>query len=491
MLRFNRSLVWFRRDLRSFDHAALHHALTQSGAVFCVFIFDKCILDRLQPADRRVEFIHASIAELDAELRGAGGALIVRHAVAADEIPRLATELGVDAVFANHDYEPYAVDRDNEVGSALQAAGRAWLSFKDQAVFERNEVLSQAGKPFSVFTPYKNAWLRQLHAMDGDSCLQPYAIEPYASRLARHEEMVCDGIPPLAALGFEKTGLSELDIVPGMSGGQRLLDEFGAQIGTYHTSRDFPSANGTSRLSAHLRFGTVSIRALARRAIEAMRTGTGGSGASTWLSELIWRDFYFMILYHHPHVAARAFKPAYDAIRWESGARAEAYFDAWSAGKTGYPLVDAAMTQLNRTGYMHNRLRMVTASFLVKDLGIDWRRGEQYFAERLLDYDLAANNGGWQWAASSGCDAQPYFRIFNPVAQSEKFDPEGKFIRHHLPQLEAVPDKYIHAPWRIPPVVGQQAGFEPGRDYPMPIVAHEEARKNTLARYAVVRSSAP
>lgn len=486
MPHFNKSLVWFRRDLRNFDHAALHHALERSTAVFCVFIFDKPILEHLDARDRRMAFIHASVRELDAALRRAGGALIVRHAVAATEIPRLAAELGVDAVFANHDYEPAAVGRDNEVEKALRAAGCVLLTFKDQVIFEKNEVLSLAGKPFSVFTPYKNAWRKKLHA-DGDFHIAPYTIRPQDSRLARHGNMGSASIPSLASLGFETTGSAEPGPGAGMSGGQVQLDDFAMRMGTYAMNRDFPSVNGTSRLSVHLRFGTVSIRALARRAIEAMRTGADSSGASVWLSELIWRDFYFMILYHHPHVTTRAFKPEYDAIAWESGLQADAWFKAWCAGQTGYPLVDAAMTQLNQTGYMHNRLRMVTASFLVKDLGIDWRRGEAYFANRLNDYDLAANNGGWQWAASSGCDAQPYFRIFNPVSQSEKFDAEGKFIRRYLPQLHVLPDKYIHAPWRMPPAIARQAGFEPGGDYPLPLVAHEEARKNTLARYAVVK----
>jgi deoxyribodipyrimidine photo-lyase len=237
----------------------------------------------------------------------------------------------------------------------------------------------------------------------------------------------------------------------------------------------------------HLRFGTVSIRALARHAMQAIQAGTGGEGAAVWLSELVWRDFYFMILHHHPHVADRAFKPEYDRIVWEEGQKADADFAAWCEGRTGYPLVDAAMHQLNQTGYMHNRLRMVTACFLIKDLGIDWRRGEAYFARQLNDFDLSANNGGWQWAASSGCDAQPYFRIFNPITQSEKFDAEGKFIKRYLPQLAKLDRKQIHAPWLAPELLLSSAGITLGKDYPAPIVAHDEARKRTLERYAVVK----
>ena len=491
MRRFDKSLVWFRRDLRSFDNAALHHALKQSNRVYCVFIFDKEILDFLPRRDRRVEFIHAAVMELDAELRRSGGALIISHARASEEIPQLAAKLGIDAVFANHDYEPKALARDAAVAASLKVAGRTWCSFKDQVIFEKDEVLSLSGKPFSVFTPYKNAWLKKLQSSENDFYLQPYPIERHACRLARAEISPACHQPSLSELGFEKTNLSELTIPTGMSGGQTLIDEFMPRIGRYQDNRDFPAVRGPSYLSVHLRFGTVSIRGLARRAVEAMRTGKDASGAATWLSELIWRDFYFMILHHHPQVEQNAFKPEYDAIRWESGAAADRLFAAWCNARTGYPLVDAAMLQLNQTGYMHNRLRMVTASFLIKDLGIDWRRGERYFAQQLNDYDLAANNGGWQWAASSGCDAQPYFRIFNPVTQSEKFDSAGKFIRRYLPQLASLPDKFIHAPWLTPPMELQLAGIELGRNYPEPLVHHDDARKRTLERYAVVKKGPP
>jgi len=488
MPRFDTSLVWFRRDLRSFDHAALYHALQQSRRVHCAFVFDTAILAGLPRDDRRVAFIHASLRELDAELRRHGGGLIVRHADAATEIPRLAAELGVDAVFTNRDYEPAALARDHAVAGALQRDGRAWFAFKDQVVFDTDEILSQAGKPFSVFTPYKNAWLRALHAEGGDFYLKPYPVAAHAERLAPppgHDRM-----PELAALGFDAGTNDALKLPSGMSGGQALLEDFLPRLDRYDQARDFPALKGPSYLSVHLRFGTVSIRGLARLAFDAMRADSGRGGAATWLSELAWRDFYFMILHHHPHVAERAFKAEYDAIRWEQGPDADALFDAWCTGQTGYPLVDAAMAQLNQTGYMHNRLRMVTASFLVKDLGIDWRRGERYFARQLNDYDLAANNGGWQWAASSGCDAQPYFRIFNPLTQSRKFDPDGKFIRRYLPQLAALSDKDIHAPWLAPGLALQAAGIVPGSTYPAPIVEHDAARRRTLERYAVVKRSA-
>ena len=491
MHRFDTSLVWFRRDLRSFDHAALHHALQQSRRVFCAFVFDRAILDDLPRADRRVEFIHASLLELDAALRNLGGGLIVVHDDAVATIPALARKLGAQAVFANHDYEPQAIARDARVAAALQQDGRALHTFKDQVIFERDEVLTQSGTPFSVFTPYKNAWLKALHLQTDADCLQFYEIDALRDRFAvPPDDPAFSGVPSLAALGFEKTNLSELAIPTGMQGAQRLLDDFAERMTDYDRTRDFPAVRGPSYLSVHLRFGTISIRALVRRALDAMRAGHGGNGAAVWLSELIWRDFYFMILTHHPHVVERAFKPDYDAIRWETGEHAQRLFDAWCNGQTGYPLVDAAMAQINQSGYMHNRLRMVTASFLIKDLGIDWRWGERYFAEKLNDFDLSANNGGWQWAASSGCDAQPYFRIFNPVTQSEKFDPTGKFIRRYLPQLAKLPDKYLHAPWRLSAAELKAVGVILGDNYPEPIVAHDEARARTLQRYAVVKKVA-
>ncbi|MES2261466.1 MAG: deoxyribodipyrimidine photo-lyase [Pseudomonadota bacterium] len=480
----NKSLVWFRRDLRAFDHAALHHALQRSASVHCVFIFDRTILDSLPRADRRVEFIHACLQELAAELQQLGGHLIVRHAVAQDEIPRLAAELGVDAVFANHDYEPQAIARDDAVTRALAADARPLFTFKDQVIFEKSEVLSQSGTPFSVFTPYKNAWLKKMLA--DPAGLAPFDIAPHAARLAPG---VSD-LPSLQQLGFEPTNLAQLAIPPGMAGGAQLFDDFLPRLANYGVARDYPALKGPSYLSLHLRFGTVSIRHLVRSVSELSARGLAGEGGAVWLSELIWREFYMMILYHHPHVAHAAFKPAYDAIEWESRPQADQMFAAWCAGRTGYPLVDAAMMQLNQTGYMHNRLRMVTACFLIKDLGLDWRRGEAYFAQHLNDFDLAANNGGWQWAASSGCDAQPYFRIFNPVTQSEKFDGAGRFIRRYLPQLKALSDKEIHAPWLVPRMLLEQKGIRLGQDYPEPLVMHDEARKRTLERYAVVKAPA-
>ena len=484
---FDRALVWLRRDLRVDDHAALYHALRAARQVWCAFVFDRAILDPLPRADRRVEFIRDSLVGVDAELRALGAShgtegcgLLARHGLATDELPRLARRLGAQAVFASHDDEPAALRRDALVRGALADAGIVLHTAKDHVVFERDEVMTQGGGSYAVFTPYKNAWLRKV---------DPFYLSAY--HVARHAAALAplpDGegpIPTLSAIGFQPTNLHALRLPSGPAGAAELLDDFLPRIDRYHETRDFPAIKGPSYLSAHLRFGTVSVRRLAREAHQ--RLVAGSRGAEVWLSELIWRDFYHQILHHHPHVAERAFKPEYDAIRWDHGRHADELFDAWCQGRTGYPLVDAAMHQINDTGYMHNRLRMVVASFLVKDLGLDWRRGEAYFAEKLNDFDLAANNGGWQWAASTGCDAQPYFRIFNPVAQSEKFDPQGRFIRRYLPQLAWLPDALIHAPWKARPVDLAAAGVELGSTYPAPVVDHDQARARTLERYAVVR----
>jgi deoxyribodipyrimidine photo-lyase len=407
--------------------------------------------------------------------------LIVRHGSAAGEIAVLARELGVAAVYANHDDEPEALRRDAAARHALATAGIALHTSKDHVVFERGEVLTQSGTPYTVFTPYKNAWLKKVDSF----YLNAYPTEKYASRLAAIPAGVATRAPTLEEIGFEPTNLAALKIPTGSAGARTLLADFLPRIAEYGTARDFPAIKGPSYLSVHLRFGTVSIRELA-----ALAHAHDSAGAAVWLSELIWRDFYHQILHHHPHVVSRSFKPDYDRIAWEDGPHAEALFTAWCEGRTGYPLVDAAMAQINQTGYMHNRLRMVVASFLTKDLGIDWRWGEHYFATHLNDFDLAANNGGWQWAASTGCDAQPYFRIFNPVTQSQKFDPQGQFMRRYLPQLALLPDKLIHAPWMARPLDLQAAGIELGRDYPRPLVDHDDARARTLARFAVVKAAA-
>ena len=474
-------LVWFRRDLRDTDNAALAEATRRARKVFCTFVFDGEILDALpSKSDRRVEFIRDSLVELDRNLKQQGGGLIVRTGRATEEIPILAEALGVSAVFINRDYEPQAKKRDAQVATVLNAASIGFESFKDQAVFEHPEILTSSGRPYTIFTPYKKAWLKRLSDEDSPSFrVEPgkFVATPSAST-----------VPTLEQIGFQATNLQQLGIAPGMSGANRLLEDFHTRIERYQIQRDFPAVKGVSYLSVHLRFGTVSIRELVRAALDAGALA-GQDGASSWLSELIWRDFYFMVLDCFPHVVEHSFKPEFDRIRWEQDEVAKTRFVAWRSGQTGYPLIDAAMRQLNTSGFMHNRLRMVTASFLTKDLGIDWRQGEAYFASQLNDFDLSANNGGWQWAASCGCDAQPYFRIFNPVTQSERFDPQGRFIRHYLPELAPIPDKYIHAPWKMSLHEQKECGLLVGTDIPAPIVDHDEARRLTLDRYAVVRNA--
>jgi deoxyribodipyrimidine photo-lyase len=464
-------LVWFRRDLRVDDHAALHHALRAGGLVWCVFVFDTEILDELLSegwtADRRVEFIHASIVELDAALRALGGGLIVRTAGHAIWCRRWRANWASAAVASNRDYEPAALLRDGEVGAELARHGIAFEQYKDQVIFECDEVLTLAHKPFSVFTPYKNAWLKKLTPFQ----LQAYAVRRYAAHWPH----------PRRA-----------DSITGRHG-LRSDESCHAETACRHVRARMCCSTNSSTASTATRqratFRRPRARAICRcicaseryrsAAWHAKPMRAAAPGAEGWLNELIWRDFYFQILWHNPRVLNGSFRPEFDAVRWVDD---EEKFRAWCEGRTGFPLVDAAQRQLAQTGYMHNRLRMVSASFLTKDLGISWRRGEHWFARNLNDFDLAANNGGWQWAASTGCDAQPWFRIFNPVTQSEKFDADGQFIRRYCPELAKFDRKRIHAPWLATPLEQQMAGCVIGRDYPAPVVDHALAREATLER---------
>ncbi|MDH6153974.1 deoxyribodipyrimidine photo-lyase [Polynucleobacter sphagniphilus] len=488
-----KALVWLRRDLRLYDQAALHHALKNNDSVWLAFIFDTDILEPLLQEgnpheltpDRRVDFIWQGLKQLDDELRHQGGGLIVQFGKPLECIPKIAQALGVQTVLTNHDYEPSAITRDTAIASSLERFGIGFETFKDQVIFEKKEILTNSNTVFSIFTPYKNNWLKTLQEKD----LAAYDCTPKKGQFAAIPQALDKPLPSLESMGFSATGI-ETHLPPGSAGGQGLLEDFLTRIDHYQVGRDFPAVKGVSYLSTHLRFGMLSIRGLVREAHRRMLAGS--MGATIWLSELIWRDFYFMILANHPRLAdGAAFKPDYDNIQWESGPHAKKLFSAWCEGKTGYPLVDAAMHQLNQSGYMHNRLRMVVASFLTKDLGIDWRWGEAYFAKHLNDFELSSNNGGWQWASSSGCDAQPYFRIFNPITQSEKFDPEGKFIKRYLPQLSKLSKKSIHAPWRSGHIELEAADLLLGRDYPLPVVDHDEARKKTLVRYSVVKKVTP
>ncbi len=407
-MKFQHALCWIRRDLRLSDHHALMEACRIADRVTLVFIYDTTILEKLRDRDdRRVTFIHNSVQEVDQSLREKGSALITLYGDPRKEIPSLAKKLSAEAVFCNQDYEPSAKERDKTVAKQLQSEGIRFFTYKDQVIFEGLEVATQSGTPFRVFTPFKSAWLKKLAQED----IQEF--RPNLKKLTPARDL--KGFLKLYTLDDIRFHKAKLWLSAGESAAQKRLVAFINKLERYDKERDFPSAQGTSGLSVHLRFGTISIRKLVRSAIKQNSTG-----AKVWLSELIWREFYQMILDRFPRVANSAFRLEYDSIKWPGNHQ---MFNAWCKGLTGYPLVDAAMRHFNKTGWMHNRLRMVVASFLVKDLLVDWRKGEAYFARFLLDFDLGANNGGWQWCASTGCDAQPWFRIFNPVTQSKRFDP--------------------------------------------------------------------
>jgi deoxyribodipyrimidine photo-lyase len=468
-----RALFWFRRDLRLDDNHALARALAEVGDVVPVFVFDRAILDPLPRQDRRVEFIHGAVAALKVRLQALGSDLIVRHGDAVTCIARLAGEYQASAVYANEDYEPDAIARDVLAARTLGVRDIPLRTFKDTVIFARAEVMTGQKKPYTVFTPYKKQWRERLGP-------DATAAHPSAEHLDRLAQLPDSPLPSLDKLGFEPAGLADTKIDASETGAQAALERFVARaIGRYQDDRDYPAIPGTSRLSVHNRFGTVSVRALVRAALAA----PAGPGTETWLSELAWRDFYFQLLYHYPNVTREPFKTQYTDMVWQNDPE---LFAAWCEGRTGYPIVDAAMIQLNTTGFMHNRLRMIVASFLTKDLLVDYRMGEAYFALKLLDFDLAPNNGGWQWASSTGCDAQPYFRIFNPSRQSERFDPDGKFIKHYLPAFAKVDAKLLHAPWENSTKLAA-VGVKLGVDYPRPVVDHATQRDACLAMFKKIR----
>ena len=419
------TLVWLRRDLRLTDQAALYFALKENKEVLPIFIFDKQILSRLEnKKDKRVEFIHQCLQNLKLELEKIGGSLLVAYG----DPTSIFKTLQPKSVYANEDYEPYARKRDRQVREILTEKGISFKTFKDQVIFDKSEVTKDDGTPYIIFTPYSRKWKTMLDKFYTKS----YPVEKYLNNLKKIRPLQ---IPSMNEIGFEDTN----SIFP-----SRVIKQ--SIIAAYDRQRNFPAIEGTSRLSIHLRFGTISIRTLVQIALKKNEA---------WLNELIWRDFYQMILWHFPQVETKAFKPRYDHIEWRNDPKE---FDAWCEGCTGYPIVDAGMRELNTTGFMHNRVRMIVASFLTKHLLIDWRWGEAYFAEKLLDFDLASNNGGWQWASGSGCDAAPYFRVFNPALQTEKFDPKMDYIRKWVPELGT-------------------------SKYPKPIVDHKMARERVLKVY--------
>lgn len=424
------SLCWLRRDLRLEDNAALYHALKSGFPVVPVFVFDKNILDDLEDKqDRRLTFIYTALENMQAELEKSGSTLDVYYGTPEEAFAHWTKRYAVQAVYTNHDYEPYAHVRDTAIAKHLQEKGITFHHYKDQVIFEKSEVIKDNGEPYTVFTPYSRKWKAALT----DFYLKSYPVHKYAKHFLKQS--------PHKLPSYEKMGFVETDKhFPGSKPDEAIIKH-------YDKTRDYPALeDGTSRLGVHLRFGTISIRELARRAMKLNET---------YLNELIWREFYQMIMWHFPKVVGASFKAQYDNVKWRNN---KGEFEKWCNGETGYPIVDAGMRELNETGFMHNRARMITASFLTKHLLIDWRWGEAYFGTKLLDYDLAANNGGWQWAASSGCDAVPYFRIFNPSLQTQRFDKELKYIRKWVPEFDTL-------------------------KYPAPMVIHEEARKRVLAVY--------
>jgi len=429
------NIFWFRRDLRIEDNAGLYHALSSGLPVQTVFIFDKNILDSLPKKDARVEFIHRSLESLNTQLKNEyKSSLKVYYSTPEAAYKQILEDFDVKEVFTNRDYEPYAKKRDQEIENILSKHNVKFNSYKDHVIFEKDEVLKADGNPYTVFTPYKRKWLEKLNSRIENKTL--FYFKSYPSKgIKNYNSDISFDIPSLESMGFEESGLA----FPSKQVAQSVIKN-------YSELRNFPSKNGTSKLGVHFRFGTISIREKARKAL---------SLNETYLSELIWRDFYSQILQHFPRVVTEAFKVKYDLIQWRED---ETQYKAWCEGKTGYPIVDAGMRELNATGYMHNRVRMVVASFLTKHLFLNWRLGEAYFALKLLDFDLASNNGGWQWAAGSGTDAAPYFRIFNPTSQQQKFDKDFSYIKKWVSEFGT-------------------------SDYPEPIVDHKEARERCLANY--------
>lgn len=477
-----RALVWLRRDLRTTDHTALWYATENFAEVAPVFVFDTNILNELQDKDdRRLTFIHKSLQEVDDRLRQAGSRLTVVYGDPMEWIPKLADAFGADEVVTARDYEPYAVKRDAAVHARLQKDGRGLTTVKDSVVLEQGEVLSKTGTAFRVYSPYARAWRNALVTKRDLIEYEPdFAKLVPASQLdGTFEKESTLAHWSLDRMGFQET---ELWIAPGEAAGKARLEAFRKAVDAYEEMRNIPDVDGTSILSPHFRFGTISIRSAVRFALER-----GSDGADKWLAELIWRDFYQDILANNPHVVTDSFDPAYRKLEYPGR---DDHYQAWEEGQTGYPIIDAAMRMFNATGWMHNRLRMVVASFLTKDLLVDYRKGEAYFARKLLDFDLASNNGGWQWAASTGCDPQPYFRIFNPMSQSEKFDGQGNFIRKWCPELAGLTGKSIHAPWTATPLELRAAGIVLGETYPHPIVQHDVMRQKAIDLLAVARKEA-
>ncbi len=457
---------WFRGDLRLADNTALTRAAERAERIAFLFVLDDRLLGSHRVGPPRLRFLRGCLESLGNDLAKRGHRLAIRRGDPRREVPAFAREVDAECVSWNRDTTPFARQRDAAVASVLSKDGIAVSAFTDRVVFEGAVLRTGAGRGYQVFTPFRNAWLRRLREGPPD---ETRALRLPPALPARPDAHLLDALPR-----FEDG--AALPPAGERAARRRLARFCESAIGDYVEARDVPSVDGTSRLSHHLRFGTLSPRACVRAAEEAARENAKlRVGALKWLDELIWREFYAAVLEENPHVLKRAFRSECDAVRWNDDAPG---FAAWCAGRTGYPIVDAGMRQLAETGWMHNRARMIAASFLVKDLLIDWRRGERWFLEKLVDGDPASNNGGWQWCASTGTDAQPYFRIFSPISQGERFDPRGAYVRRWIPELRDLPDKLVHRPWEAP-------AFAP--EYPAPIVEHAQRRILAVKRFEEAR----
>jgi len=475
------SIVWFRRDLRLADNVALERAARASDRIVCAFVLDPPLLRGPGIGAPIVCVFFDALAELRTALRERGSDLALLEGDFATELVEVARRTGATRLYYNIDYVPSALERDARVTRTLEAAGLAVEASLDHVYFGADDVLKPDGTPYTVFTPYKRRWLER-HATNPRPPVASLraSSKRFASREAIGETRP---VPEPEAFGHVRSPKFPRG---GESVARAILERFVAtSLATYADRRNDPAIDGTSHLSPHLRAGTIGIRRCLFDAIEARdrSSGTRVTGYDTWISELVWRDFYQQIYKNFPHVATGPFLAAANDLKYRESADD---FAAWSQARTGYPIVDAAMTQLTAYGWMHNRLRMIVASFFTKDLLLDYRLGERFFEQHLADNEAAANNGGWQWSASTGTDAAPYFRVFNPILQSKKFDPAGTFIRRMLPALAHVPGDTIHAPWTLPPLAAESLGFRLGRDYPQPIVDHAMARERALALYAPV-----
>ncbi len=434
----DKSLIvfWFRRDIRLIDNHGLFEALKQQHSVLPIFIFDTHILSKLEDNDSRVSFIHSELSQLQKRLESNGGRMAIFLGEPKHVFESLIEDHSIQAVYTNEDYEPYALQRDQDIADLLSSNGVEFKQFKDHVIFHKNDILKDDGSPYRVYTPYSKRWKLQYQTTQID---HSYPSEQYLSNLTTEEDFEITHFPSLKEIGFVQGRF----IAPS----KKISTD---RISNYHNTRDIPSIDGTSRLSVHLRFGTISVRELVRFAFYRNEK---------YLNELIWREFYSMILFHYPYVVDGPFKKEYGVLKWRNN---EEEFERWKEGNTGIPMVDAGVRELNATGFMHNRVRMIAASFLCKNLLINWQWGEQYFADKLMDFELASNNGGWQWVAGTGTDASPYFRVFNPMTQQKKFDPNGEYVKKWVPEIDSL-------------------------DYPAPMVDLKASRLRCLETYKGVK----